>query len=126
MPFCEYCGSSLEDNAKFCPNCGAKLSITSPKVNFESKNNSNNTNTSTNATPNYLFHGFGPAFALTLITTILTAGIIGLVLAVVICVTGDNEARKGAIAGIVFPIILALVAFVAVVFLSIFGIFASL
>ena len=25
MKYCKFCGSQIEDNAKFCPNCGARL-----------------------------------------------------------------------------------------------------
>lgn len=25
MKYCQYCGTQIEDNAKFCPNCGSRL-----------------------------------------------------------------------------------------------------
>ena len=37
MPFCEKCGSELEPEEKFCPNCGAKVMIRSNKENLADK-----------------------------------------------------------------------------------------
>ena len=33
MKFCKYCGGSIDDNAIFCPNCGARVSGDNPNVN---------------------------------------------------------------------------------------------
>lgn len=36
MPYCKHCGSKLPDDALFCPNCGAKVSPISSKLELAS------------------------------------------------------------------------------------------
>ncbi len=33
MKFCKYCGNSIDENAIFCPNCGARVSGDGPRTN---------------------------------------------------------------------------------------------
>ena len=33
MKFCRYCGNSIDENAIFCPSCGARVSGDNPRVN---------------------------------------------------------------------------------------------
>ncbi|MCR5786708.1 MAG: TM2 domain-containing protein [Acholeplasmatales bacterium] len=54
MKFCSKCGKEIEDDAKFCPNCGSKQGsnddadahIEEVKATFNNSNNSNNSNDS--------------------------------------------------------------------------------
>lgn len=48
MPFCEKCGSELEPEEKFCPNCGAKVMIRSNKENLADKIKEESTKISSN------------------------------------------------------------------------------
>ena len=48
MPYCEKCGSELEPEEKFCPNCGAKVMIRSNKENLADKIKEESTKISSN------------------------------------------------------------------------------
>lgn len=34
MKFCKYCGNRIDENAIFCPSCGARVSGDNPRVNY--------------------------------------------------------------------------------------------
>lgn len=35
MKYCKYCGSSIDENAIFCPNCGARLNEDGPRAGYD-------------------------------------------------------------------------------------------
>lgn len=115
MIYCEYCGSQLDDNTKFCPHCGAKVTSrpTPNKPTYEPKNNS--TTKATVAPKEPAIKGFGLGFLIVVLASFLGAGIIGIVAFVLVLVLGDSGAKKGALVGFLLPLLLVVFIFIFVI-----------
>ena len=100
---CEYCDSQLDDNSKFCPNCGAKLTAKS-KVGFNTNNNTNTTNSNINntTTKSPAIKGFGLGFIITFFGTLIGVGFMGIIALVLVIAFGDDKAFLPCIV-MVFP-----------------------
>ena len=119
---CDKCGSEVDESAKFCPNCGAKIEATEKAERVEVvetvvRNNTNNTNSNTINTTEAGYNALAIiGFILAFIPKIW---IVSLIISIVALVQISKTKEKGkglAIAGIVISSSIMLIALCVLLF----------
>ena len=133
MPFCKNCGSSIEDGAKFCENCGtpieAPVAQPAPQpapqpVQAQPVQSQSTTQYQSSQVPEGT-NGFCIAgFICALATVLMGVGLVpALILSIVGLVQVKKSGQKGkgfAIAGIIIPIAVMLIATICVILYFVF------
>ena len=133
MPFCKNCGSSIEDGAKFCENCGTPIEAPVAKpasqpapqpVQAQPVQSQSTTQYQSSQVPEGT-NGFCIAgFICALATVLMGVGIVpALILSIVGLVQVKKSGQKGkgfAIAGIIIPIAVMVIATMCVILYFVF------